>query len=295
MKVLVATHWLKKIGGSETFTFALAKELKRRGVEVSVFTFQQGLVSEKIKAEGIPIVNDNQLEFYDLILANHYTTVQHLKGRGFIIQTIHGLSPKLEQPSPDADYFVAISEEIKNALAFPSEVILNGIDCERFKPKIPVNNKIKKVLSLVHSEDLNIRIKYFFGQHNIPVITYNKFKNPVWDIEDYINHSDLVISLGRGVYESLACGRAVLILDGRPYQSEFGDGFLTPELLPEVIKYNCSGRALRRLDIGQMITDSIMEYKRINFAVDVSSYFRDYAVENLNIEKQVDKYLEIHQ
>jgi len=36
MRILLANHHLRDLGGSETFTFAIYEELKRRGHEVKV-------------------------------------------------------------------------------------------------------------------------------------------------------------------------------------------------------------------------------------------------------------------
>ena len=114
MNILVANNSLDRLGGSETFTFTLIEELVRRGFSVEYFTFNFGLVSSKI---------ENQLKVsfctrkkYDLILANHNTCVEHLYKYGFIIQTCHGIFPKLEQPSSKSNLYVSVSTEIQNHL-----------------------------------------------------------------------------------------------------------------------------------------------------------------------------------
>ena len=90
MKILVTNHWLKKLGGSETFTYTLVAELKKRGYEIDVLTFQQGIVSERIRKDfGIKILSTAKSS-YDLILANHNTCVKEACGNGPIIQTCHG-------------------------------------------------------------------------------------------------------------------------------------------------------------------------------------------------------------
>ena len=137
MKLLVTNHWLKKLGGSETFTYTLIAALKNAGHEVDYMTSQLGIVSKKIDALGVPLFDFGKK--YDLILASHKTTVEYCSKvvEGPIIQTCHGIYPKLEQPSEKATAYVAISREVKNylqTLGKNSTLILNGIDCKRFAP-----------------------------------------------------------------------------------------------------------------------------------------------------------------
>ena len=129
MHILVATNHLEKTGGTECYTFALAQELVKQGHDVEYFTFQKGAISNKIEALGIKY---RSRIFYDLILANHINVVNHLYKRGYIIQTCHGISMDLEQPSPKADAYVSISQEVYDYLlskGYKSTIIKNGIDC----------------------------------------------------------------------------------------------------------------------------------------------------------------------
>lgn len=288
MKILVTNNHLKNLAGSETFTYTLAVELQRQGHDVEVFTFHQGKVSKRLAGEGIPI-RMGDLPSYDLILANHDTCVRAVSQKGFTIQTCHGIYPKLEQPSKDADLYVSISQEIANHLTdqgFKSKVIYNGVDCRRFYPKNPINEKVKTILSLSTSAKFNTKLARLCKLLNIKLITLNKFKNPQWNVEDFINMADLVISLGRGCYESLACGRPVLVLDDRQYLSEMGDGLILPENIDEIILYNCSGRRYKRRDTEKMLAEAID-----NYDPKLSEFYRNFALENLNVEKQVQKYL----
>ena len=118
------------------------------------------------------------------------------------------------------------------------------INCERFKPTKPINRKLKTILSLSHSEGLNQLLSVVCRNIGVKLIIHNKYKTPIWDIENKINEADLVVSLGRGAYEAMACGRNVLILDNRGYVKggAIGDGSASPLTLPYFMKNNCSGR-----------------------------------------------------
>src|SRR5690606_2209358 len=49
LNILIASHRLSNLGGSETFTYALAEELIRRELHsVEYFTFEKGMVSNEM-------------------------------------------------------------------------------------------------------------------------------------------------------------------------------------------------------------------------------------------------------
>lgn len=286
MKVLVANNSLKSLGGSETFTYTLVEELKNRNYDVEYFTFHKGLVSDKIEADlNVSFMaNDN----YDLIFANHHTCVDKLYKKGFVIQTCHGVFPKLEQPSRKANGYVSISEEVQNHLAsldIPSLLIYNSINLERFKPVHPIRAKLETVLSLCHSEEANNFVSDACEELGISFIKAYKYDNPVWDIENIINQADLVVGLGRSAYESMACGRPVIIYDTRSYFESCGDGYIR-DCLGFSLRNNCSGRySLTEFDKKHLI-DELDKYNPRD-----GEYFRSFSEKELDIKKNLDKYL----
>lgn len=284
MKILLSNHWLKKLGGSETFTFTMAEELVRRKHDVELFTFVPGNVSKRINRIGVKNMSNTN---YDLILANHHTTVNHVYHYGLTIQTCHGTIPKLEQPSDNADIYIPISEEIKTHLGnrMVGDVILNGINLDRFKPT-KLNSKPKKILSLVHSDKANTIIQKACANLKIELIQIDKYKKQIWNIEEYIKEADIVISLGRGAYESFACGKPVIVFDARPYQPSYADGYIDASNIKESIKNNCSGRRFKKeFDPKELIAE-IKKYNPKD-----GEFLRGWAEENHDIKKQVDKYL----
>ncbi len=294
MKILVTNNTLANLGGSETYTYALIKELsKRKDIQLDAFSQHIGLVGNKLKSEGISVINNIKDE-YDLILASHTSTTQLItEFGGKKIQTCHGVFLPLEQPFPGMDKYVSITKEVYDHLSnkgFESTIIYNGIDCDRFKPINPLNKKLKNVLSLVQNEDLNLLLAEVCKEMGYNFNRLNKFVNPVFNVEDLINQSDLVITLGRGAYESMACGRNVFVLDKRPYINKppLGDGIITPENINNILENNCSGRYTNTIYDKEMIKNEFIKYDHR-----YGEFNRDFALENLNIEKQVDKYLNI--
>lgn len=289
MKILVGNNQLAKTGGTENYTFALASELKRLGHSVEYFTFEQGEVSTLLEKEGIHYKTSGQ---YDLVLANHNTVVQALYTCGFTIQTCHGTIPTLEQPSPLADAYVAISEEVRDylqSLGFKSTIIPNGIDCRRFSPGTPPSPTLTAVLSLSQSSEANNFIKKCCEKAGLKFLQSNKFTDNIWSVEDLINSCDLVVGLGRSVYDALACGRCAVVYDYRAYMGEFlGEGMLTPDNIAEAMKCNCSGRRGRLKFDEEAFIREMRQY-----SPELASWGREYALKHLNIEEAARKYLGI--
>lgn len=292
MTILVTNNYLKSYGGSETFTFALIEALCKLGHTVEYFTFEKGLTSQKIEDELH--VNFLSKTKYDVVFANHKSCVEYLRKKihpsNIIIQTCHGIYPKLEQPSSLANGHIAISEEVNKHLSnlgFSSQIILNGIDTKRFAEKTPVNQKLKKVLSLCQSEQANSEIEKACNQLNIEFFKLNKFKAPVWNVEDNINNVDLVIGLGRSAYEAMACGRPVIIYDNRPYAKSYADGYVDKKMIDNSIKNNCSGRFYKKSFTSNDLVDEFKKYD-----MESGNFLRAYASANLNIEIQTKKYLD---
>ena len=291
MKILLGTHYLAKAGGTESYTFALAMELKRRGHEVEHFAIIRGGVSAMLEEQGVPFLTSDR---FDLLLANHTTVVEQLWPRGFTVQTCHGKIAALEQPSPFADAYVAVSEEVSEHLRSKgyraAAVIANGIDCNRFCQKRPISSTLKTVLSLCQSDVANDFIRRCCQQEGIRFLQSNKFTDNVWAIEDLINESDLVVGLGRSAYDAMACGRCVLVYDFREYMGEFlGDGMLTPDSIGHSMLCNCSGRASRLKYDEQAFKREMQKY-----SPELAAWGREYALEHLNIEVAVRKYLDVY-
>lgn len=291
MNILVANHHLSNIGGSETFTYTLIEELVRRGYNVEYFTFHKGITSDKIECNlGVKFMSQNK---YDLILANHNSCVEKLFSYGYTIQTIHGIYPELEQPSPYADFHIAISNEVQNHLSllgFPSVLIKNGVNLDRFNTKKQPHHHLKTILSLCQSEEANTFIKEAIKGENIDLIEFNKHQNPIWETEDYINSADMVIGLGRSLYDAMACGRPVICFDNRhQYMDSVGDGYLK-DIIYGSINYNCSGRFLKKQFTQE---DLLTEIKKYN--ANDGAFFRNFAEKELDIRKSVNTYLEIYQ
>ena len=208
-----------------------------------------------------------------------------------MIRICHGTTPKLEQPQPGADAYVAISEEVQahlKGLGYESTVIRNGIDYERFKPTTPPSKELRKVLLISASDKAAALLRKACDLVGASLTVTNKVDNPRWDMENLINEHDLVVSLGRGALEGMACGRPVIVWDWRNYQGNMGDGLVASHNIMDVSKANFSGRATKkRFDSGDLfIALSHYEYAE-------TGWIRQWVLQNANIRKTAQQYLNL--
>lgn len=290
MKILVGTMRLGRVGGAQSFTFTLIEELKKRGIDVEYFSYEKGETAQKIESNlNVKFLKSKN---FDLILANHYPVVKELSNLGFTIQTCHGIFPGTEHPSFFADLHVAISTEVQdhlNNLGFRNYLIHNGINCERFSPKTPLSKEIKSVLSLCQGEEANSLVEKICTKRGFEFKKFDKFNKHNFFIEEAINQADLVVGLGRSIYDAISCGRAAIVFDSRDYQGNLGDGYLKIEDIFLSLKNNCSGRALKK-----SFSLSSLEGEFNKYDPSDGNKLRDFALRNLNISQMVDRYLEIY-
>ncbi len=289
-QILVGIYQLDHVGGAELYTFDLLNELrKHEDVEVEFFAINQGRLSERVEQElGIPFMSK---EHYDLILATHNATVDAIHDRGPVVQICHGAILELENPSIYADYHIGITEEVCESLSekgYPNELVLNGIDVTQKRPIREVNEDLQVVLSLCQSEEANELLASACDKEGLEFLHFNKHKNPTFHIEREINKADLVVGIGRSVYDAMACGRPCVVFDSRDYNGNRADGYLHPELFDEFVQTNCSGR-YRNLAFTE---DNLRrEFDKYNPAD--GEKLREIAEEKLNVEQTAQELLEV--
>lgn len=291
-KVLVGIHLLDHVGGAELYTYDLVKELNNRdNIEVEFFAVHPGELANKIQTElDVPFMEQDS---YDLILATHNSAVEALYQYGPTVQICHGAILELEHPSPFADFHVGITDEVCQSLTekgYPNELVLNGIDLEKKKIIIPPNEELQTVLSLCQSENANELLDKACTEMGLEFKHFNKHKNPVFNIEKEINNADMVVGIGRSIYDAMACGRPCLVFDCRGYNGNKGDGYLHPDLFDRFITTNCSGRYS---DQSFTKDDLLKELEKYN--AEDGERLREIAEEKLNVKDTAIQLVQIDQ
>lgn len=294
MKILVGQNHMNTIGGSETYTYTLVEELVRRGHHVDLVCNIPGSVSDIMK-EKFKIRVNALYPQYDYCFLNHITIVRGIMLNNIrsekMFQVCHGTVPLLEQPyDGEGVRYISISKEVQEHLKSKgkeSVIIENGINLDRFC-ETSINEKLTSVFSLAQSNKLNGLLKKVCDKNGIRFGYHNKHTNPIFNIENEIFKHDLIITLGRGAYESLACGKNVIIADQRDYQGSLMDGFATSDNLERLMLKNCSGRTERKEITEESIWEELKKY-----SPEQGKANRKFAEDNLDIRKKVDQMLSL--
>ena len=301
MKILVGQNHLDTIGGSETYTYTLIKALKEFGADVELLVGQEdrlGIVSNKIKKD-FGIKANKLTGNYDACFLSHRSSVlSYLKqyeevDTENVFQIIHGVRPPEEKPVLDKGIkYIAISKEVQQYLEddfeLESTYVPNFIDTTKFTFEESFVN-LKVCLSLSQSDVFNQMLGNICKKKRLTFLSNNKFTNPIFSIENKIHKADLVFSLGRGVYEAMACGRNVIVSDHRPYQMPYSDGFLTPHNFFDFHENNCSGRKMLIETTEEFLINEMEKYDSYNgFKLSVlAKDYLDYHKNCLLLLKQI--------
>jgi len=305
MKILITNQHLVHYAGTELYVYTLAGELQKQGHEVVVFSPLLGEAAARIREAGIRVVDDLQeisSERFDVIHGHHRRpTLLAFSFFPFtpLVYVTHGFLPRVlpfegpPEPPVVVEKFVAVSDVVKANLAQnfgilegDIQVVVNSVDVERFKPQGEIGQKVRRVLLI--SSNKNKAQKELVEQAcsrlrlNLEIIGWGK---RVWNVEDYINEADSVVSLGRGAIEGLACGRAVVVCGGKGC-----DGMITEENIDDLWKTNFIGRRYGRRATVETLIDEFQKYdpgmQRVN---------RRLALERFDAQRQAHKLVEIYQ
>ena len=273
LKLLVATNHLFDFTGSEITALTIANHLAQwHDVTLHARYFSAQFV-RKVKDMCFDFVEELDNLPHDAFHAaytQHHTSafaVRHQFPKLPILHASLGVLPYLEQP-PVCDLgiytFLALSEEVRNniiAQGVPSgsvQIFRNIVDNEKFMPMGEISPEPRRALVLSYKIDAEKmdRIREACARLNISVI---KTSGPVGaltqeEIAKLINSSDLVFSLGRGVIETMMCGRVPIIFD-----TFGGDGLVTPSNVMSLAENNFSGRKFR---IDYSTDDIIKEIRK---------------------------------
>lgn len=296
MNILITNHHLNLFGGSETFTFTLAVALKNKGHNVEILTAESGAVAAKLTPLGIPVHQEpSSVNFTPDIIHAHHNTMALVARAAFpgvpMFFLSHGVVPGLESPpsiNAGIAIFAGVSEEVQLNLKDKyniknPQICRNGVDLERHCPRGEINVTPEKIL-IISNHYSNEQLALVQGACEILGAQLNMIglqTQSVWETEEIINQHDVIISLGRGCLEAMACARAVFIFD------HFGgDGFITDENYQEIRKHNFSGRRYRIQYSAETLAEQLREYSR-----EMGLVNRRIVEEHHNIKQQVNDYL----
>ena len=280
---------LSQIGGTQTWTEAMAKEMERLGHDVTIWSPRVGEFARERLAD-FDVTDALPIQSFDLCLVNHnicLDAIQPISGRKIL--TCHGPTHSLERPIPGADAYVAVSEEIAEAHPeYDFTVIRNGIDLERFLPAEPTLRLEPRALIFTKNAEVQTMAAEACGLAGFTWGLANYQTNPIYNVEDLLPGFDIIITSGRGCYEALACDKSTIVLARRPENGRWAvhsDGWATEDNIHDLIRHNCSGRMKKEQWGSAELAEHLAMWKGPEV------WGRDFILEHHNIRKSAEHYL----
>jgi len=231
MRILFTNNTLDKPAGSELSVFDYARLLKARGHEVAAYSRPQGEVAERLEKEGVCVVESlGNLPWKPDVIHGHHEWETSLAALAFpdvpVISFRRGTAPWQEAPcrAPNVKCWVAVDEVCARSLMgeyeIPKdqvEVILNGVDLEKF-PKRPVlPGKLKRVLvfsNYAKEDNFLAQIREACDLEGIECRAVGSGVGEVIsDPTAVLAESDLVFAKGKAALEAVASGCGLVVCD----------------------------------------------------------------------------------
>jgi hypothetical protein len=262
VKILLGTHQLEILAGSELFTAELAHSFRALGHEVTLFTFFKGDLARTIEAQGIPVFDPGDAALLaqlgpDIVQTNHLPCAHYLRAvipDAIRVHSMLGALPNLEAPPLDGDAYslgLAVSEEVAERIGRSSfgrhvEVALfrNWFDDSAVataEAREPHECLRVAVISNHLAVPLTDALAELEAAGSVTVDYFGTERKPVAINGTLLIQYDLVISIGRTVLLAAACGVPCIMAD-----IHGSDGLLTVDNLDRVRTVNFSGRLNRR-------------------------------------------------
>lgn len=283
LEILVTINHLNTFRGSELYTYTLASRLEQRGYKVTIYTPdddpekdpKDNRLVDMFSDISIPIfyeLDSIQGRHFDIIHLQHNSTVEDICRVFPNVPKVflsHGVLPELEKPSVDfkIDKYLAVSEEVKENLESQGidnvSIVRNPVDISIFAsdPDFPLNEVPKKALIISnHITKKEGEVITAACEHLDIDITYEgKYSGylPPQELAKKIQQVDIVFSLGRGIIETMLCGKVPIV-----YDYNGGDGMVTPTNMLTLRKKNFSGRTNNLTYTKPQLTTAIRQVYR---------------------------------
>lgn len=305
MKILITNHHLLDYAGSEIYMLNLAKGLKRFGHDIIVYSkFIDKLKNDfdvrKIKyTSNLSSIQD---EPFDIAHVHHNISayeVRYYFPKLPILFLSHGSTPFLEKPpiiDLNIQQYGAVSKIVRDMLMTYKispkniKIMPNIVDETLFRPDGPISSKPKTALLLSSRIDEKreqaIRDACEKMGIQLKAIGLRFGWVPNKDLPKIINQSDIVFTIGRGVIETMMCGRIPFI-----YDIHGGCGILTPKIFYKSLDYSFSGRYLEKNYSASEIVKEINK----KYSNSLASNLQSLTLTNFSINNNVPRIIKIYE
>jgi hypothetical protein len=297
LRILLTNRSLDQRAGSELYLYELATRLLARGHSPVAFSPRLGKVAAALREATIPVVDDLGAigEPPDLIHGQHHTAAMtallHFPGVP-AVYVCHGWQPWEEIPPrfPRILRYVAVDyttrERLVSEQGIPPErveVVLNFVDLDRFRPRLPLPAKPRRALVLSNQASERTflpAVREACERSGIALdVAGVASGDPAERPEELLPRYDLVFAKARAALEGMAVGAAVVLCD----QAGAGPLVTTGEL-DRLRPLNFGIRTLRNPVTADYLASQIERYDPAD-AAEVSRRLRALA----GIEAAVDR------
>ncbi|MDB5079370.1 MAG: hypothetical protein JWP00_1294 [Chloroflexi bacterium] len=305
--ILFTNNTLDNLAGSELYIYDLAREYKRRGLQVTCFTLKPGKISERLEKVGIRTTGDlSSVTDVDLIHAHHRLEFKLAAAYFPQVPLVHaslGPNHPYERPTGGKAIItcnIAISQLIKRILIEHEgicpgkiEVVPNFVNLERFSATRRIEKKPKRVLLLSNyfKEEEAVR-KACEAAGGLELTWIGAASTPVWEVEKYIEQADIIVGKGQSALQAMAMGRAVVV-----FGPIYSDGLVTAENFEAMAACNFNGMsAMLEQDVPPQkmgVVELAAEFNK--FDRDSAEALRDRVRAEFNVGRVAGKLLAIYE
>lgn len=294
MRILYTNNTFDRPAGTELSAADAIGRVIARGHEAAAYSRQLGDVADRIRALGVPVVDDLQ----DLppgwepeVIHGHHQWETSLAALRFpsaaVISFCRGVPPWQEAPcrAPNVKAHVAVDEDCVARLTDregidPSRItlVLNGVDPARFPPRPPLPEKPGRALvfsNYAREDNYFATIRDACAAEEIVCEAVGAgMGNAVSDPAPVLARSDLVFAKGKAALEALFTGCAVIVCDepgiGDLVMPETIDGLRRRSFgygcMPEPITIDAVRAQLRRWDRDRV--EAVVDHVRRTATLD---------------------------
>ncbi len=256
LNVLITNIVMSGRSGTEIVTRDLALGLARAGHNPTVYTQRIGPIGEELKDHSIPVTTsiDGIGEPPDIIHA-HHTPVAAVAVTRFpdvpAVFLAHDFVTWHDTPpifTPIRRYLAVDTTVAERLYGDPAvaddtvEVVLNAVDMARFPVGPPLPSRPEKALAFAKNRGHVAAIKAACDQRDISLDVVGAAVGRIIEApEETLQQYDLVFTSALSAIEAMACGRAVIVCDGRGLA-----GLVTPQRFEAWRPMNFGLRTLSR-------------------------------------------------
>lgn len=231
MRVLITNLFVKNYSGSENVVELLAEGLRRAGHQPTIYAPMLGEQAEKMQRRGFRVVDRaaQLTEMPDVIHGQHVTPCLVAMARFPdvpVVYACHSSFFDVESPLPHPQIreVIAVDEscaaKCREVGVAPDRlsIILNAVDLDRFKRRLPLPERPARALLLTKNRGHRATVRAACAKLGLEVDEVGPATNRfVPDIETILGDYDLVFATARMALEAAATGCAVVVCDDRGF------------------------------------------------------------------------------